>query len=118
MPLLVTPDRKNKTESICESGGIKLRSSQELDVNQPLSVCKSVFCCQNLSVCVSVCRAQDCTPTKHACLFFFNLLVGEGDPNSVVFVCNPQNGGKPFMHQSHSATATKHGQEIKRATIF
>ena len=63
MPLLVTPDKKRKTESICESSGIKLRSSQELHVNQTLSVCVSAhdpasvhaFVCVCVRVCVRVC---------------------------------------------------------------
>ena len=63
LPLLVTPDKKRKTESICESSGIKLRSSQELHVNQALSVCVSGHDPASVYVFVCVRSVHNCTHT-------------------------------------------------------
>lgn len=103
LSLLVTPDKKRKTESICESSGIKPCSSQELHVSQPLNACVSA--CTSASVCVCVCVTDSSRPA-----------VGDGDPNTVVFICNLWDGVKPAIHQSHSVAATQ--QKMKRKTFF
>lgn len=75
LPLLVTSDKKRKTESICESNGIKLCSSQKLHVNQPLSVC------------ASVCTSASVLHTPLYTRIYTQLSSGSGgreDPNTVV----------------------------------
>lgn len=78
LPLLVTPDKKRKTESICESSGIKLCLSQELHVNQLLSVCATV--CVFVYIFITYTSEH---PRKHADLI---PQWGREDPNTVVFI--------------------------------
>ena len=109
MPLLVTPDKKRKTESICESSGIKLRSSQELHVNQTLSVCVSAHDPASVHAFVCARYIHNCTHTHtHTHTPRPRALVrlwGRERPNTVVFICNLWDGVRPATHQSHSEAA-------------